>query len=190
MTETIRSNRLHGKRVMPKVKKTVLTLEEVTAPPQKPPCSGDWRCYIGVSSGKASLANSLGPAVLCQCYDFTVVVSGVLERTEDVRLNMPEMDLSSLRATTKKQKPGFCCTCQTCRRTRLSFTPITLMFCLTIASSFRRGSFRCGQYQIRCRTNDVVNTHSGSVLKELLVFHTLTGSDTILFFYRKGKKGA
>lgn len=176
---------------MPKVTKTtVLMPEEVTAPPQKPPCCGDWRCYIGVSSGKASMAHSLGPAVLCQCYDFTVVVSGVLERTEDVRLNMPEMDLSSLRATTKKQKPGFCCTCQTCRRTRSSFTPITLMFCLTIASGFRRGSFRCGQYQIRCQNNDVVNTHSGSVLKELLAFHTLTGSDTILFFYRKGKKGA
>ena len=62
---------------MSKVTKTTVFMPvEVTVSPQKPPCSGKWRCYLGVSSDKASLANFLGLVVLSQSYDFTVVVSG------------------------------------------------------------------------------------------------------------------
>ena len=46
---------------------------------------------------------------------------------------------------------------------------------------------RTRQYQRRFRTNGAMNTHSGNVLKELLAFHSLNGSDTISFFYGRGR---
>ena len=73
-------------------KTTVVMPEEVTAPPQKPKCSGDWRYCLGVSSDKASLANFLGLVVMSQSYDF---IGARAHRGRPA--NMPKMDLSSLR---------------------------------------------------------------------------------------------
>ena len=159
--------------------------------------SADWRCYLGVSSNKASLASFLGSAVLRESYDFTVVVSGAFENTENVRSNRPEMDLSSLRADHEEADTRIMVHVSNMpQRTIVVYSRDTDVLVLL---THHRERLPARQLWMRTGPNkdpkyipihDVVKTHSESVLKELLAFHALTGCDTTSFFFRKGKKGA